>query len=439
MRSARGALNFADDFYMNHPPITLEAHRDRKSRSWFWIAFPIVTILASHWIVDTLSAVIPTLLGVVETEYVMQPEWSALLLGMGAICSGLAQPFFAWLSDRWNTRIFGALGILLGALGIGFIGFVPNVKSVFLFYAIGMIGVGMFHPIAASTVGRIAGERRGLALSWFFVFGMGGFFTGALLGPQLATGNGSLNQLSYLAIPALVMVVLLQLGIGKTQHKAPRPHWDSKSTGNSNIRSLCFLYLSCVFRFIVNMAIVYLIVRWMEAFVAQSHPSWSAEQVADHAAPMVGRANATMIVGQGLGGLAAGWLIANGNEKTSLVAVPILFAPALFLLAFLSPGLFGYAAIFLTGIGFASMTPVAISVGQRLMPYHTSLASGMLLGGAWAFGSIGPLIAEFIHNRFGLATALVTVGLLLSLSGFSAMGLDSRALKPNFSGETIDT
>jgi MFS family permease len=379
--------------------------------------------------VDTLSAVIPTLLGVVETEYSMHPQWSAMLLGMGAICSGLAQPFFAWLSDRWNTRLFGALGILLGALGIGFIGFAPNVPLVFVFYAVGMMGVGMFHPIAASTIGRIAGDRRGLALSWFFLFGMGGFFTGALIGPELATGTGSLSRLSILAIPALVMVVLLQLGIGKTQHKAHRPSLESASMRHYDVRSLVFLYVSCVFRFIVNMAIVYLIVRWMEAFVAQSNPGWSAEQVANHAAPLVGRANATMIVGQGLGGLAAGWLIANGNEKKSLIAVPILFSPALFLLAFLSPGVFGYAAILLTGIGFASMTPVAISVGQRLMPYHTSLASGVMLGGAWAIGSIGPMIAEFVHKRFGLGTALMTVGLMLFLSGISAMGLNPHSLK----------
>ena len=414
---------------MNRPPTTYDAHREQARKALVWVAIPIATIMASHWIVDTLSAVIPTLLGVVETEYSMHPQWSAMLLGLGAICSGLAQPLFAWLSDRWNTRVFGALGLLLGALGIGFIGFLPSVPLVFLFYAVGMIGVGMFHPIAASTVGRIAGDRRGLALSWFFVFGMAGFFTGALLGPTLATGSGSLDRLSYLAIPALVMVVLLQLGIGKTQHKAHRPHLESISLGNYDVRSLVFLYVSCVFRFVVNMAVVYLIVRWMEAFVAQSNPSWSVKQIADHAAPLVGRANATMIVGQGLGGLTAGWLIANGSEKKALVTVPILFSPALLLLAFLSPGFFGYAAIFLTGVGFASMTPVAISVGQRLMPYHTSLASGVMLGGAWAIGSVGPMVAEFIHNRFGLATALVVVGLLLSLSGVSALGLSPHSMK----------
>ena len=394
-----------------------------------WVAFPIGIIFICHYLVDTYSATMQPLLGVVQTEFGMKPQWAAILLGLGSIVSGLAQPMFAWASDRLNTRAFGAIGILLGGIGICFIGFAPSATTVFLMYAAGMLGIGMFHPIAASTIGQLAGDKRGLAISWFFVFGMGGFFTGSLLAPWLATGSGSLKHLAIMIIPGLLMAVVLQLSIGKINHKSVLKHTSAHSMRHYDWRSISVLYVSSVFRFVVNMALVYLLVRWMEQSVAAGQPDWDAKQVADFSAPMAGRANATMIVGQAIGGLTAGALIVMGKEKWPLVLTPILFSPALASLAFLEPGMAGYVACFFVGVGFASMTPVAISVGQRLMPYHTSLGSGIMLGGAWAVASLGPRLAEFLIQRFDLKTALLTTAWLLACSGLAALGLKRESLE----------
>jgi FSR family fosmidomycin resistance protein-like MFS transporter len=405
-----------------------------RSAHRFWLlALPIGAILMGHYVVDTYSSIMPPLLGVVETDFGMRPQWAAVLLGLGSICSGLAQPLFAWISDRLNTRVFGAIGMTLGALGITAIGYMPDVSFVFLSYAIGMTGIGMFHPIAASTIGRLTGHRRGIALSWFFLFGMGGFFTGSLVGPALATGGGSLRTLSYLMLPGLAMAIALQLAISKIGHKHEAPVSKKHPLHlpvelRYDWRSISILYLSAVFRFIVNMALVYLLVRWMEQYFAAVNPGWTAGEVADYAAPFAGRANATMIVGQGVGGLAAGAVIKSGREKLPMIVTPILFAPALATMAFAGPGWIGYAACFCAGVGFASMTPVAISVGQRLMPRHTSLASGLMLGGAWAVASLGPRSAEFLIQCYGLKTGLISCGGVLALSGIAAMGLNQNSL-----------
>ena len=101
-----------------------------------------------------------------------------------------------------------------------------------------------------------------------------------------------------------------------------------------------------------------------------------------------------MFVGQGLSGLLAGALIKQGKESWPLILTPILFSPCLMSLAFLKPGVVSFAVCTFVGIGYAAMTLITISVGQRLMPGHTRLASGLLLGGAWAVGSIGSGLAE---------------------------------------------
>ena len=95
---------------------------------WIFTA-PVIAILLGHFIVDTYSSIVAPLIGVIETQYQMAPEWSAILLGSGSLFSGLSQPIFAWISDRTGTRIYGAVGILLGAIGIGLIGYSANVLS----------------------------------------------------------------------------------------------------------------------------------------------------------------------------------------------------------------------------------------------------------------------------------------------------------------------
>lgn len=399
----------------------------RATRSHWIFSGPVIAILIGHFAVDTYSSIVAPLIGVVQTEFRMRPQWAANLLGIGSVFSGLAQPLFAWISDRTGTRIYGPLGVLLAAAGIGLIGYSWGATAVFTIYSIGMIGVGMFHPIATARIGAIAGPDRSFAISLFFVFGMAGFFTGSLAGPALTTGTGTLRNLAWLIVPGLLVALTLQLQINRNPGStAPAKLAKKKSTagmGDYDWLSIGLLYLSAIFRFFVNMAIIYLIVRWVEYHVGLANPSWSIKLVADRSAPTAGVANAFMFAGQGISGLLAGALIWSGAEKRPLIWTPILFAPFIMLLAFVEPGWLGYAACFLGGVGFAAMTPITISVGQRMMPGHTRLASGLMLGGAWVFASLGPRTAEFLIKRFDLQTSLITTGVVLMLAGVAAAGV----------------
>ncbi len=398
-----------------------------------WIyTFPVIAILLGHFFVDVCSSVIAPLIGVVQTEFSLRPESAAVLLGIGSIFSGLAQPLFAWVSDQTNSRMYGALGILLASMGIGWIGYSSDANMLFVMFSIGMIGIGMFHPIATAKIGVIAGDQRSFAISLFFVFGMAGFFVGSLLGPALVTSSGSLKGLRYLFLPGVVVALLLQLSINR-QATGEGAH-QARQVATLRLydwASISLLYISAVFRFFVQMAMVYLIVRWVEAYVSRIHPEWTIKDVARTAAPLAGYANAAMFLGQGMGGLLAGVLIRTGREKAPLIWTPILCAPCLMLLAFIQPGWFGYAACFLGGAGFAAMTPITISVGQRMMPGHTRLASGLLLGGAWVFASLGPRSAEFLIDQFELPSAIVTTGFVLMLAGAVVWGINNEAVTRN--------
>ena len=389
---------------------------------WFFSA-PAIAILIGHFCVDIFSSMVPPLIGVVEREFQMSSAMAAWLLVMGSVCSGLAQPLFAWISDRSGTRIYGPLGVLLASIFIGLIGFSGTAFNVFLIYAIGMMGIGMFHPIATAKIGAIAGEQRGFAISLFFVFGMAGFFSGSLLGPFLVTLGSTIKMLGYLVVPGLVIAVLLHLNINKQSTTAATQEVPIMPLSSYDWWSIVPLYFSAVLRFMVNLAIIYLIVRWVETDVASLNPELGEKEVSLISTPSVGKAHAIMFVGQGLSGLLAGALIKQGKESWPLILTPILFAPCLMSLAFLKPGAVSFAVCTFVGIGYAAMTPITISVGQQLMPGHTRLASGLLLGGAWAVGSVGSGLAELGIANFGLPNTILTTGIVLMFAGILALGV----------------
>jgi hypothetical protein len=62
--------------------------------------------------------------------------------------------------------------------------------------------------------------------------------------------------------------------------------------------------------------------------------------------------------------------------------------------------------------------PLSIAAAQRLLPHRTTLASGLMMGGAWSLALVGPPLAQWI---FGLTSSLtITASIfagVLMLSG----------------------
>jgi FSR family fosmidomycin resistance protein-like MFS transporter len=395
----------------------------------------IGVLLVSHTTVDVYSAFLPPLLGLLEVRCRLSPQQTALLLGVGSLSSGLSQPLAAWLSDRIDSRWFGALGLLLAAVCLSCLGMPRDFPTLLAVYVTGMIGVGMFHPVGASSAGQLAdglpGARRSLGLGLFFVFGMAGGTIGSMLAPRVAAQPDGFMLLRYAMLPGLLLAGALQLSIGRVAHRVA--DHASLAVGAAEIRTrwrlVGLLYVANALRFTVNITLFYLYVRWAQASFAADHPGWTDRQVADAAAATNGNLIAATVVGMAIGGLVAGAVVRPGREKWPLVVVPLLGAPfvAIFPMAGIQAG---YLLAVLAGIGFAAMIPVTMSVAQRLLPHRTSLASGMMLGGAWAVAVVGPVIAERcleapaigLDRRFGLTAVL------LALSGIVCLPLRRAVL-----------
>lgn len=363
-----------------------------------------------------IIAMIPSLVVMLD----IPTHQKALLLGVGSVTSGLVQPVVAWISDRFDTRVFGTIGFLVAVLAISNIGYAQSFTQLMILFGIGAAGVGAYHPPAAAAIGQLAGAKRSRYLAIFFLAGMLGGMVGNVFTPRyvaaLSIGSdGSIDTRSgllamrWFILPGLISAVVITLAIRKVGHRsvgATGVHsaWSNEEK-RARWRAVGLLYISNMMRFSVNMALVYLFTEWASAHVLRdSGAGVMTESLASRASELNGILQAAMQIGMGGLGLVLGFVLSARFEKTVFWVIPTLGAFAVLgitLADAVSPEFAIAVAVVgsvLAGAGFGACVPISMGVAQRMLPHRTSLASGLMLGGAWAFAFVGPLLAELVQN-----------------------------------------
>jgi MFS family permease len=188
------------------------------------------------------------------------------------------------------------------------------------------------------------------------------------------------------------------------------------------------LWAGNAMRFWVNIGLLYLLVRWSEVVVAREQPMLDASRIPVVGSILCGELNALMMLGMGVGGFAAGMLVRHGNERRAFILVPLVLGPAIALFPLCGRwGSYGLALV--SGIAYAAVIPLAISVAQRLLPHRTSLASSLMMGGGWAMATLAPPMMEWMRTRYGLAPAFHTVAVVLVASGVVGILLPAPLLR----------
>lgn len=406
-----------------------------------------------HSVVDFFSFVIIALLPLLAVRLEMSQPDKALLIGVGSITSGLIQPLVAWLSDRLDSRILGSIGMAVAVVCISCVGLVESSWQLLAIQAIGASGIGAFHPVSAAAVGQLAGRHRSRFVAAFFLAGMMGGVAGNTLMPVLVNQismaasttdtpdiTAGLHALLWLLIPGLLAVGVLAWAIHAVSHRAhnAREHHASLSNAERTLRwrAVWILYAGNVMRFMVNMALVYLIVEWAtQLAVTRADTGISSEALGLMASGLNGPLQGAQQIGMGIGGLTLGMLLPVRYEKIAFCLIPWIGAIAIACLplvgalpdAAVMPVAFGVTV--LAGVGFGSLIPVSISLAQRLLPHRTSLASGMMMGGAWMVAFLGPQFAGAMQTWFGLDRAFLATGLLLCSASILAFFLPSELLR----------
>lgn len=406
----------------------------------------LAAVCLSHAVVDCFSALIVPILSVLEGRLDLTPAQGATLVGVGSLCSGLVQPIVAWHSDRFNTRVVGTIGFALAVIAIGSVGAARDYSDLMLIQVVGTAGIGAFHPVSAAAMGHLAGRRRSAGVAVFFTAGMVGGISGFWGAPAFVARFG-VGAYAWLVPFGLACVLLLAWATHSVPHRhaAARALHGSLPAAERRARwlAVAVLYAGNVLRFTVNMAMIYLIVRWAEALVlAQSGAATLDEELRARASGINGPMQAAMAIGMGISGFAAG-LVRTRHEKLALVIVPAACSAAVALFP-RAESVMAYVLAAVAGVGYAGVIPITISLAQRLLPHRTSLASSLMMGGAWALAAAGPILAEALTARFGLVHAFDAVAVMLLAAGVLSLCLPGTLLReagrtehPGESGATV--
>jgi FSR family fosmidomycin resistance protein-like MFS transporter len=400
--------------------------------------------VAIHGVVDFFSALIIPILTVLLGHLHLSPGQDAGIIALGSITSGLIQPIVAWASDRFDTRWLGTLGLAAAAISIGSVGFVSpeplfgvisGYHQLLLIQAVGSAGIGAFHPVAAAAIGRLSGRRRSLGVSVFYVAGMIGGIVGSITSPHWVKWFG-LPSLAWFIAPGLMCAVVLSWAIHGIAHRAAdaRERHASLPAEERAARwtAVWLLYAGNVLRFTANMALIQLVIRWSETeALRRAGATLLMPEVRTEASTLNGAIQAAMAVGMAIGGLAAGFTLRAHHEKGALIAVPILGSLAVAAFPYAgTPGMepaaitaVAFVLAAFAGLGYGGVIPVTISLAQRLLPHRTSLASGLMMGGAWMVAAVGPYGAREMYERFGLGPAFLAVAVMLVVAGLLALPL----------------
>ncbi len=374
--------------------------------------------IGAHSVTDFFSFMAVSLIPLLTARLDLTTGQVALLLGLGSITSGVIQPIVAWASDKLDTRMLGTLGLVVAVVCVSMIGRARSFEMLLLLHGTGAAGIGAFHPPSAAAVGQLSGARRSLGVAVFFLAGMLGGVAGNIFTPRIvdafAGGDSAaaidhgFASLTWLIIPGLIAAI----GLAWAIHSVPHRHHDAhehhgrltKPERRARWGAVWVLYVASVLRFSVNMALVYLFAQWAEAHVLGREGLGELTKAAGlQASALNGPLQGMMQVGMGAGGITLGFVLAARFEKAAFVLFPVLGAAAIALIpaagrlgdSLVIPSVFALGVV--SGVGFGSVIPVSMSLAQRLLPHRTSLASGLMLGGAWSLAFVGPLVAKVVH------------------------------------------
>lgn len=373
-----------------------------------------LTVAVLHGVNDAYASFLHPLLPRLMTRLELSIADAAVLTTVLSVAAALAQPLFGHLSDVRGRRAMIAIGPAVSGVFLSLIGVAPGFAVLVVFLVLGGLGSAAFHPPAAATAARVtAGRGSGLRHAVFSFGGAAGYAAGPMVAVLLVAWRG-LGGMWIAMAPALVLAGALwfMLPGDAVKERAPRSA-RAQSSPVGRARRLSTGPVLLVFGISALTAFVQRVFLTMEPIV----------MAAAGRSETAGAAALTLyLAAQAAGTLSGGWLADRMDRRNLLVSITLLAFPA-YVLAFWFPAGGAASLVFVAvagALGMAVLPPIVV-IAQEAAPGRAALNSGIVMGLAWATGSIGVLGAGVLGDAIGArgaalaCTPAVLLGAALAL------------------------
>lgn len=375
-----------------------------------------VAVAVAHGLTDMYQGFFPPLLPRLMAKLGLSITMAAGAAMVLSLAGSVVQPGMGILADRHGRRVFILAGPLLSGVFVSLVGLAPGLGILLLLLIAGGLGSAAFHPPGASMAVRLeAGRGSGLRYS---IFSFGGAL-GYALGPVFAVAMVSWRGLegSWAAmVPALLLAPAMALALPADRVR-PERHAAGRSSGartrgatglppSGEILGLLRGPLGLLFGISATGAFIQRVFLTMEPIIA-------AEAGASEA---LGAAMLSTYLGaQALGTVAGGVLADRVDRRTLLATLTALAVPTHMLALGLPTGSWsGLGLAAASGFVNMALLPAIVVMAQEMVPGRTAVSSGIVMGLAWAAGSLAVVGTGALGDWIGpRPAALASVPALL--------------------------
>ena len=359
----------------------------------------------SHTVLDSYATLLSHLQPLLLTKLATTGARNSLagyFISVYSIFSSLGQILFGWLSDKFRTVHFLTIGVAFTAIGLSLLWVAPSPNIVCLLLAIGGIGVASFHPQATAYAGALAAEGRGIGTSIFLTGGNIGRALGPLVLMFIPYQFG-LEFLAWEMAPGLLVALLMpkvlkfekELDLTASTHgtpsEEPRPKEPFWIVAAPRMLPLIVLFIIAAIRTVT--------LTGLENFLSVYLDD---QNYSDQVRSLV---IALFIFAGSMGIMSSGWLMSRVNTYI-LLLVSLLGAPPLFYASLHTDGLSFLAFLFFGNVVLTSSITVNIILTQMILRGYESIASSLMMGGAWGVGGLLNLWVGSLADKFGLPIVL---------------------------------
>lgn len=353
---------------------------------------------AAHFLNDGYASFLHPLLPRVMENLSLSIAKAASLVMALALGAALLQPVAGYLADRYGRKRLVIAGPLMSGVFLSLMGFAPTFGTLIFMLVLGGMGSALFHPPAAAMSARISeGQGSGVRLSLFSFGGTMGF----AFGPMIAVGLvafGGMRGLWIAMVPALLVAVVLSRVL-------PPDRLRTDATSPPSMKELV--------RGLRGPLGTLFAISALAAFVQRVFVTMSPI-VAAHAGVSEAMGALTLSVyfgAQGAGTLVGG-VLTDRVDRVRLLAGITAAAVPVHMMAFWVPAGSGWALFFAAGSGFLYMAllPPLVVMAQEVVPGSAAVGSGIVMGLAWAAGTVGVLGTGVLGDMIGARdAALVSI------------------------------
>ncbi|APM39464.1 MFS transporter [Clostridium kluyveri] len=365
-----------------------------------------------HFVADFYQGALPALLPFLVSDKHFSYAAAAFLIFSANVSSSIIQPLFGICSDKISVPWTLPLGVLLAGISFGMSGAVDNYWVMAVFIALSGVGIASFHPEGVKLANTFAGENKATGVSRFAAGGNIGFAVSPIITTEVLLLFG-LKGTIILALPALVMCIVFLIQLPKltknkgqatvkkeVQAKNTVDEWKpfSRLTATLTCRAMIFFGLNA-----------FLPLYWIHV-LNQSKRGGSI-------------ALSTLIIVGAVGTLIAGRMADKFGNRRVIMAGFLTLIPLLFI--FINVRNVILATLLLIPIGLSLYAPYSpmVVLGQKYLPNHMGLASGVTLGLAVTMGGVISPVLGWISDNYGIHTALSSLTILPIIAVFLTLTL----------------